>query len=172
MGLFSFFNKRNINKDNSLKNETLKESEIPKDIFIEEENPKENQSNDLGIYQIYEFLEINFEPKGHDDASRFFDTSNKLKGIESIKLQFKNLANKIENNIEKQILELESKIESGKENGFSDLVKRLEVQKKILKKDNIKIEKMLKNIDETCKISTSSYEKGFDLGIFNDLNNR
>lgn len=84
MGLFSFFrnNSKELNKENN-----IGPGEIPKNVFIEESEPKEGSVQNgknlgiNGIEAVYDFLQADYESKGFNDALANPDESYKLDNL-------------------------------------------------------------------------------------------
>jgi hypothetical protein len=171
MGLFNWF------KANQPQNGATPSSngsaEIAEDIFIEKRDPQENttfynNSEARGIDSIYAFLQIDFEPKGYNDALVNPDQSNKADGIRLIKTHLNIIMDKEINYYDKLIKDLECHIRSRGDAGLVDLVEELRTQKDKADTDIQKIheiELQMRNNSGLFEKVILSYEQGFKRGL-------
>lgn len=182
MAIFNLFRRKNSSEDaiNSAvapvtpPAATNEPPRVPKSIFIEENGP-ENKSlsfrtNDpkVGIDLIYDYLQIDFERKGYDDALTNPDESYKNDNIKLLKMDLAILVQKVDSYYTERLKELDFHIESRKRSGLVDLVMELNSQKEIVLNH---IEKLngIKNDIETGNGMTKrvelSYQRGFLRGL-------
>lgn len=172
MGLFNWFR---ANQPQALSTTSENgQNAIPEDIFIDNSEPLPqsaiyNNNGELkGIDAIYVFLQIDFEPKGYNDALVNPDQSNKSDGIHLIKTHLNIIMDKEINYYDKLVKDLECHIKSRSDAGLIDLVGELETQKEKALTDIEKIreiETQMKNNSGLFEKVILSYEQGFKRGL-------
>lgn len=176
MGLFNFFNRQNGNNNvvESKQSETNITPEIPKNIFIEESEPSNNQSFNNsgylmeGIEQVYSFLQADYESKGYSDSLVNPDDSYKTDNIRLIKLDLHILIEKTVTYYENLISELNFHVSTRSRAGLIDLVQELNNRKKLVEDYMIKLDNIKKSMDDEngmCQRIILSYQRGFMRGL-------
>jgi len=127
--------------------------EIPEDIFIEFEKPKQpthmepaeekQEVNDLDA--LYKFLEHNYEKKGYEDALMNPDSSSMEEQVMLIRNEFNLMISKVKTHYSTYTRTIDFHIETRKRNGMVETVDELETHKK--------------NIQEEISIVNSIYEE-------------
>lgn len=107
--------------------------EIPEEVFIEKEPPKNNKpmspqeapktANDINV--LYDYLEQNFEKQGYEDALMNPDMHNMNENLENIKVSLFIVISKVKTYYTNHIKTIEFHIESRKRNGMIDTVEEL-----------------------------------------------
>lgn len=180
MGLFSFFNNKNNRSSNddgnidSSNRQTLQE--IPESVFIEKEkvnvdNSEVNgkaKSKENGISLLYDFLDVNHESRGYDDALINPDSSHLTQNIEALKNDLEKTIRKVKTFYEDFIREIEFHIQSRSRSGMVDTVEELNVKKETAEShinQIIEIENEAKNNKGIGQGVIISYTRGFKNGL-------
>lgn len=176
MGLFDFFRRKRIVAENDVLASPSPNivTEIPRDIFIDENDPQQNQSLspihsiESGIEQIYQFLQADTESKGYSDALVNADDSYKSDNIRLIKLDLQILIDKTNTYYENLISEINLHIATRSRAGLVDLVQELESRKKLVTDYKQKLMEIKDSMDDEngmCQRSILSYQRGFMRGL-------
>lgn len=184
MGLFEFFRKKklaeiNQNIDLFQKNPVL--PEIPKQLFIEENDPLDmepliestekpmNKDKAYTIDDVYDFLQRDdFEKRGYEDALNNPDESNKNARIDEFKGDLKILIDRVTNDLKKNILNIQSHIASRERAGLMDLAEELKSRKETYQYDIDRLNEIIKSIETSSGMFERiilSYTRGFMRGI-------
>ncbi|MDI3527794.1 MAG: hypothetical protein PWR03_1977 [Tenuifilum sp.] len=147
---------------------------VPKEIFIEENGP-ENRSltfksngQKVGIDLIYDYLQIDFERKGYEDAITHPDESYKIDNINLLKMDLAILVQKVDSYYIERLKELDFHIESRKRSGLVDLVMELNSQREVVLNHMEKLNGIKKDIETDNGITKRvelSYQRGFLRGL-------
>lgn len=172
MGLFSFFNRNGKNAQNGLEENF---AEIREDTFIEKENLENGaikgspqRQIQLGINQLYDFLDKNYESKGYDDALVNPDTTHMEQNITALKNDLERVIRKVKTFYEDYIREINFHISSRSRSGMIDTVEELTVKKEIAEdhiKQVVEIEDQAKNNQGVGFGIVISYSRGFKNGL-------
>lgn len=175
MGLFNLFRKKQglQNQQPALNDapNNVSNPRVPKNIFIEESEPefiKLKNSEKVGIELVYDYLQIDFERKGYEDALVNADESYMNDNVDLLIYDLSILVQKVDNFYTKQLKELEFHIESRKRMGLIDLVEELNSQREVLLYQMEKLNKIMSDIaigNGVTKRLESSYQKGFLRGV-------
>lgn len=170
MGLFSIFNRKN-HQNGSGNNPP----EIPEETFIEKEKPEKNQGEDTqpiqsktGINLLYDFLDINYESKGYDDALINPDTTHLEQNITALKNDLSRHIRKVKTFYEDTIREINFHISSRSRSGMIDTVEELTVKKEIAEshiQQVTEIEEQAKDNQGVGYGIIISYSRGFKNGL-------
>ena len=179
MGLFNFFNRRSSNVNsfgvsNTTSNQNL--VEIPENVFIEKEKPKDNSNTDKtisvpvenGITLLFHFLEKNHEGKGYDDALINPDSNHLEQNIQALKNELEITIRKIKTYYDDSVREIQFHIDSRKRSGMVDTVEELTVKKTTAEShinQILEIENDAKKNSGLGQGVIISYTKGFRNGL-------
>ncbi|MFA5044541.1 MAG: hypothetical protein WC542_01260 [Paludibacter sp.] len=172
MGLFDFFKKNQLQTSGSDNNN--QSLEIPKDVFIEDGDPSDNQQDSKypleskGIELIYEFLQADYESRGYNDALTSPDDSYKKDNIKLIKLDLQIVIQKVNTYYEDLMKELDFHISSRSRAGLIDLVEELKTRKEMVLEHVAKVLEIKKEMEETNSMTQRiilSYQRGFMRGL-------
>lgn len=173
MGLFDFF-KKNKNSENGNGQSSELPPEIPKDLFVEDSEPNENENGISGrpilkgIELIYEFLQADYENKGYSDSLINPDDSYKSENIKLIKFDLEILIQKVSTYYEDLVREIDFHMDSRGRAGLIDLVEELRTKKEMVLEHMEKVG-VLKNEAENNNGITQrivlSYQRGFMRGL-------
>ncbi len=178
MGLFNLLSRKNgqTNTTDSFNPGGFTTTEIPEEIFIEKEKPKETQQEaitvakrpDVGISLLFEFLERNYEAKGFDDALINSDNTHLEQNIQALKSEMERVVRKVKTFYEDFIREIDFHISSRSRSGMIDTVEEL-LTKKVTAESHIK---QVKEIEQEALQNKGigqgiilSYTRGFRNGL-------
>jgi len=163
MGLFSFFNKKNSERN----------SNIPsKELFIEENDvedvPASSRSSMINLEMIYKHAATDFENNGYDDAIINPDLSYSKDNLKLLKYDLQIMIKRAFRSYEDYKKDLNFHIQSRQSAGLIDTVKLLEsqltkVDEAINELNNIEKE-FNEGIGLVERISLS-YQRGFSRGL-------
>lgn len=167
MGLFDFFkqNGKAVMHDEP----ATMVQEIPKNIFIEEAEHVEVDSNKVnGIESVYTFLLEDFEVRGYNDALTNPDDSYKLDNLKLLAQDLDILIQKVETFYQDRMKVLNFHIGSRSRAGLVDLVEELKTHKEMLIDHMNKLE-VIKQANNNKSGATQrialSYQRGFMRGL-------
>ncbi|MCE1166501.1 MAG: hypothetical protein LWX70_00240 [Sphingobacteriia bacterium] len=179
MGLFDFL-RRNSNaqaKELPQTNETKEEKElpeIPKNLFIEDNEPVEvkqevaGRTDVNGIEAIYAFLQKDYEEKGYNDAIVNPDDSHLKDNIKVIRYDLEMVVERVLNYYDNLILDIESNINARAKAGLFDLVEQLKGKKEMVIKHINKVKELKEEANDEESITNRailSYKNGFMKGL-------
>lgn len=175
MGLFSIFNRQNRYAASHLNASGGKSPEIPEETFIEKEKPKTESGEEKqfipvegGIYQLYQFLERNYEAKGYDDALINPDATHLEQNISALKNDLERSIRRVKTFYEDFIREINFHITSRSRSGMIDTVEELTAKKETAEThitQVIEIEEQAKNNQGVGYGIIISYTRGFKNGL-------
>ena len=148
--------------------------DIPKDLFIEERNPEEQEyaykqnGEAKGIDVIYTFLQADYETRGYNDALTNPDDSYKSDNINLFRQDLFILIQKANTYYESFIKELDFHISSRGRAGLIDLVEALETKKEMVLDYLEKIKLIHADAENGLGVVqriTLSYQRGFMRGL-------
>lgn len=179
MGLFSFFNRKNGNSNgidilNSPNGQTL--PEIPENLFVEKDKPLDaippdkngSPAPDVGINQLFQFLERNHESKGYDDALVNPDNTHLEQNVAALKNDLERIIRRVKTFYEDFIREIDFHIASRSRSGMVDTVEELTVKKETAEnhiKQVKEIEQEANNNKGVGQGIVISYTRGFRNGL-------
>lgn len=174
MGLFDIFKRKSFSEQNNTNINDLVEQNLPEikeQDFIDNTDPNAvntSLSLDRPIDTIYNYIQIDFESRGFEDALSNPDTSyrdmNKKLILSNLKIIFKQVKQLYEDDLKK----IEFHISSRSQAGLIDIVELLKSRKFILENHLTEIRKMendLENGDDYMVGMLLSYERGFLRGL-------
>lgn len=166
MGVFSFFSKKNNNKEESIDNYEGPSEEQ----FVDNTEPNniEAQVKIYNLDEIYDYASVDFEQRGYQDALTNPDTSYKEENIDLLLMDLEIRIQRAELYYSNLLLDLDFHILSRKDAGLIDTVKQLESQKdKILDSQSqiVKIKEEFLEKEGLNKRITFSYKRGFNRGL-------
>jgi hypothetical protein len=177
MGLFSFFNGKQQDKVTEISNRAADVilPDIPEDIFVEKEKPKNDEPLnrfivplESGISALFDFIEKNYEGKGYDDALINPDSVHLEQNIQALKNDLERTIKKIRTFYEDFIREINFHIETRSRIGMVDTVEELTVKKQTAE-DHIKqIVEIERDAAQNQGIGFGiviSYRRGFNNGL-------
>ena len=185
MGLFSFFNKKDMNSNGVLtpnpetqQNPIIQQTlpEIPENVFLEKEKPQNNSNygrdviapEEQGIQLLFQFLDKNYEHKGYDDALINPDSTHLEQNVEALKNDLGLITMKIKTYYSAFINEINFHISSRSRSGMIDTVDELNGKKETAEtyiKQVLDIENDLKENKGIGQGVILSYTKGFRNGL-------
>lgn len=174
MNLFNFFRKRNMPTENPMIENTQEFPAVPKDVFIEEREPREIQSDmqskpaSAGIEQVYDFLQADLESKGYNDALTNPDESFKNDTLNQVRSELQLLISKVNTRYEDLIKTLDFHIESRGRSGLIDLVEELKFKKVVVLEHMNKMKDIVDDMNEGGILTQQiflSYKRGFMRGL-------
>lgn len=177
MGLFDFFKKNQVEQNGSAQINGSQQNhpiEIPRDIFIEDREPSEqqpiykNSAEAKGIDAIYAFLQADYESKGYSDALTNPDDSYKTDNIKLIKLDLQILIQQVNTYYEDLIREIDFHINSRGRAGLIDLVEELKTRREMVLEHMGKVEEVKKEMESDSGMTQRiilSYQRGFMKGL-------
>ncbi len=177
MNFFSLFRRKgNAAKDTATPNsqDTQNTPAIPKNLFIEERKPDSgslsfrSNGQKVGLDLIYEFLQVDYESKGFNDALTNPDLSYRDDNINLIKMDLAILIQKVDTYYNEIVQQLEFHIDSRKRAGLIDLVEELNSRKNITLQNIAKLNEIKSDIevgDGITKRVVYSYQRGFLRGL-------
>ncbi|MEG1615959.1 MAG: hypothetical protein RR202_05515 [Bacteroidales bacterium] len=152
--------------------EVQEEPNIKKEDFIDDSEPdKENNytfNTGQGIDKIYEYLKIDFEKKGYEDAMANPDISYRDMNKSIIRSQLEINFNQIKVKYEDKLRLIDFHINSRRDAGLIDVVNQLISHKEQLLEHQSKLLKMEKDLVDNKPYMISmllSYDKGFAKGL-------
>jgi hypothetical protein len=174
MGLFSFFNKKNVQSNGIDSSRNL--PEIPEDVFLENQKPSDTYSGDNnglpnannGINLLFQFLEKNYESKGYDDALVNPDNTHLDENVKALKNDLERTFRKVKTFYIDFIKEIDFHIASRSRTGMVDTVEELTVRKEIAEshiKQVLEIEQEAANNKGVGQGIVLSYTRGFRNGL-------
>jgi hypothetical protein len=175
MGLFDFF-KKNKPSENGNGQPITNEfnNEIPKEVFIEEADPRDGVfGNSIkpvskGIELIYEFLQADYESRGYSDSLINPDDSYKTENIKLIKYDLEILIQKVTTYYQDLVREIEFHMDSRSRAGLIDLVEELKAKKEMVLEHMGKVDALKKEAENNNGITQRivlSYQRGFMRGL-------
>lgn len=171
MNIINFFSRKKQKEENTIIEKKEEPVEIPKTLFIEENEVKGEASfenSEYNLEKIYGFATKDFEEKGYDDALINPDHSYSNDNIKLLKYDFQILIKRAYKTYEDYIKDIEFHIESRNNAGLIDTVKLLETTL-VKTQDSIEEvkaieEDFLNDIGLIERVSLS-YRRGFMRGL-------
>lgn len=147
--------------------------EIPKDLFVEERDPKdiplvEGMEDSPGIQGVYAYMLSDFEGKGYRDALANSDLSSRDDNVRLLHLGLQIRIDQSKLYYEDRIKEIVSHINSRSQAGLNDLAQDLDVRRKIYSGHLEALENLKKELasgDGTTFRVVHSYMSGFKRGL-------
>ncbi|MDG1278524.1 MAG: hypothetical protein P8O16_14670 [Algoriphagus sp.] len=173
MGLFDFF-KKNKSREGEEHLVGNPSNEIPKDIFVDDNEPNENSENFFnkeqvkGIESIYQFLQADYESRGYSDALINPDDSYKSENIKLIRYDLEILVQKVTTYYQDLIRELDFHMQSRSRAGLIDLVEELKTRKDMVLEHMEKVSELKKDSETNAGMTQRivlSYQRGFMRGL-------
>ncbi len=153
---------------------TAEPPRVPKHVFIEESDPDfkslsyKPNGQKVGIDLIYDFLQVDYERKGYDDALTNPDESYKNDNINLIRMDLAILVQKVDSYYTEILKEIDFHIESRKRSGLIDLVSELNARKSIVLDQIDRVNSIKQDIEAGNGITKRvvlSYQRGFLRGL-------
>lgn len=178
MKLFNFLKFFGQRKGNSTQNQNQGTNtdipKIPRELFIDESDPEFSgfgwgKDKKVGLDLVYDYLQIDFERKGYEDALVAPDEKYMLDNINILLYDLNILAQKADHYYTKIIKDIEFHIESRKRLGLVDLVIELQSQRDMAIYEMEKLKLILDDIKSgngATKRIEASYRKGFLRGVY------
>jgi hypothetical protein len=147
---------------------------VPKSVFIEENAPDsqsltfKSNGQKVGIDLIYDFLQVDYERKGYEDALTNPDESYKNDNINLLRLDLAILVQKVDNYYIEILKELDFHIESRKRAGLVDLVLQLNSKREVVLDQMERLNTIKLDIEQKNGITQRivlSYQRGFLRGL-------
>jgi hypothetical protein len=159
-------------------NDRQKQIEIPREIFIEEVDPIENQLSNTtsmslngefkGIERVYEFLQADYEKKGYEDARENPDENYKTESVKLFRMDLEIYIQQAEIYYQDFTKEIDVHIAIRERAGLVDLVQELKARREIIDyRRNILAEIKSEVEKEEGKFMRLklSYQRGFLKGL-------
>lgn len=180
MKLFNFFNffRRSNGQSNQTPNQDQVSNtdglKIPKELFIDDNDPEFSgfgwgKDKKVGLDLVYDYLQIDFERKGYEDALVTPDEKYMYDNISILLYDLNILVQKADYYYTKIIKDIEFHIDSRKRMGLIDLVIELQSQRDLAVYEMDKLKLILDDIKSgngATKRIEASYRKGFLRGIY------
>jgi hypothetical protein len=141
---------------------------IDKNRFIETIDPMPPGSRVKGIDVIFDYLEVDYEQKGYNDAIINPDMSNRDDGVKLLKSNLQIIIQRVNTYYTDLIFTLDFHISTRTNAGLIDLVKNLELQKSRIQghlDEIMKIQDAINNETGVVRGIILSYQRGFMHGL-------
>ncbi|MEW5846431.1 MAG: hypothetical protein AB1777_09225 [Bacteroidota bacterium] len=147
---------------------------VPKSVFIEENAPDfqsltfKSNGQKIGIDLVYDFLQVDYERKGYEDALTNPDESYKNDNINLLRMDLAILVQKVDNYYTEILKELDFHIESRKRSGLVDLVLQLNSKREVVVDQMERLNAIKFDIEQKNGITQRivlSYQRGFLRGL-------
>ncbi|MFZ4860758.1 hypothetical protein ACL9RF_01090 [Sphingobacterium sp. Mn56C] len=168
MGIFDFFKKQH--KSTEEKAEENGNILIPEKVFIEKidaESPA-NLNTAVGIQAIYNYLKLDFESKGFNDALVSPDEKYKQDNLKLIKYDLEIILHQVKTYHDSMVKEIDFHISSRSRAGLVDLVEELQTKKADLLEHMGKVYEIDKSLKEDTGLferAILAYQRGFTKGL-------
>lgn len=175
MKIFKFRKKRQVDNQAVSHDEqpikVLDQSKISRELFVNDEQPEED---DYPIYAIYNSLNRDMETEGYKEAKEYADSSYCSSRQQLIVYNLKLEIQRAYSRYQDMLLECDSKITVFTNMGLVEILRQKEYEKQKLNRhiDQLKeIEKDVQENGERIKPLLESYQRGFQRGLVERLNN-
>jgi hypothetical protein len=183
MGLFNFSRKNNstVQKEENVTSNGDKQNEIPREVFIDESEPRESSSmnkikdDSMSIIAIYDFLLADYSIRGYNDALESQDQHHLKQNIEVLKGELRIKMEKVLHHLKNKIEQLECGIKLTEDHLLLNKADELKSMKKMLEEEIAKIHEIKKDMEENSglfKHVMESYEVGFKRGLTQVINSK